>query len=229
MTKKTNETRVGELLSQAFLKDEDFRAALRPSLVLLQQICSKSKDQLVEYRVADNFNSQIVQSYHAAKTRDLLAKEIHKRFPKIPAIFWNLTHSFDYQVVFGLNSSRTLLSRPVVKLWLGQGFSDGWQAIFDKHFPGIVIARDALAHDEDRVLGYTRAGRKSDSLLKSQSLGGFGTFITCTDGNLEKFNFDFSVHRYFELLKELELFLNEVDRVQSNLNSAKTRPAFHLK
>ena len=206
---------VGDILTRAFLDDQEFRDQIKPCYILLSNLCSKSNDQLVKFKIPDSFNSHMVQSYHAAKTRELLAIAMGTQFPKVPQIIWDLTHSFDYQIVFSLSSAAKLFSRPVATALHSKTFADEWLGLFNSNFPGIKDTRDALAHDEDRILGFHKGDRRSDNLLKTQALGNSGMKIYCTDTNLDPFEFDFSIYRYKNLLVQLSALLtvNQTNKI----------------
>ena len=107
-------------------------------------------------------------------------------------------HSFALEAVFGLWRARQLFKQaPVVRL-LGER-AEKVAGVFSSTFPFLKEARDALAHDDERVFGIVKGRKPGGGYEHRQCISLRGTKLGCKNANLEEIEFHFPTASYFDL------------------------------
>ncbi len=194
---------VGQALRSAFTDDEKFRAIIRRTNSQLVAASKNSPNNLVKFGLESSFNKYIVSSYYAARSIELLKLEIDKFFrreKRTSNFLFLVYHSFALEAVFGLASARSIFTlHPVCECLADQ--APAIVKIFDNVFPNLVSARDALAHDDERVLGMVRKKPLGTEFEHAQFTSLRGTQLGCKNEHLEDIEFCFPSEKYIELLE----------------------------
>ena len=197
---------VGAILNNAFMEDSDFRNTLQGLNLQLVKIAHSSNDVLMKFGLQLSFNSHVISSYHATRAIELLHAEILAQFPKSPDLLFGLMHSFALEAVFGLWRARQLFKQaPVVRL-LGER-AEKVADVFSSTFPFLKEARDALAHDDERVFGIVKGKELGGGQEHRQWISLRGTKLGCKNANLKDIEFHFPTASYFDLVCKLKEIL----------------------
>jgi hypothetical protein len=144
---------VGHALHKAFSDDSGLREKLGPLVDFVNNKSWKS-DATKDFFFGDALNQYLVSAYHASRAVELLfdaAREYQSdsyQFGKLIPIH----HAIGMPIIFQLDSARRLMTLEVVLQSLGGIEEASIKGIFDKIFPRLKDARDALAHQDERSL-----------------------------------------------------------------------------
>ena len=116
-------------------------------------------------------------------------------------------HTFPIEAVFGLWRARSLFGHAPICEVLGNRAAQT-VILFDKYFPNLKTARDALAHDDERVLGIVKGRQLATELGEGQMIGNLGTMLRCKNEFLEDVEFNYPSRSFRLLLSEIEELLN---------------------
>lgn len=152
---------VGTALSKAFMADHEFRDQIRPLITILARKCASAK-LTREFHYQDSINTYLCSAYHAARACEELYKfaiETTKNPYQFDFLF-KVMHSLGPSVVFELNNALELLTLDDVLQSL-ELTKVQVLALFSP-FTDLKDARDALAHQADRDMGYFRGKPRSE-------------------------------------------------------------------
>ena len=145
---------IGHAIHQAFCRDRDFRAALRPLIAYFEQR-STATVATKALHFQDLLNKHLASAYHAASAAENLhatARSYYDDHYQINALSM-VKHSFGPSVIFELNSAQKILTNSKVRNAIGNVSYKDIIRVFARHFPRLNEARDALAHKDERALG----------------------------------------------------------------------------
>ncbi len=201
---------IGQSIGSAFLDDEEFRLAIRGPNEGLEKAVIKSEDELVKFALPSSFNSHMVSSYHATRVIEIFHSNIlaalNEKKHKDYRLFFLVMHSYATEAVFGLYASSRLFEHELVKKALGEKalkISD----LFKKHFPELKVARDALAHDDERIFGIVRSKIVGKTVEDMQFISLEGAILGCKDEKLEDVEFRFPTSQFMKILDEISAVL----------------------
>ena len=224
--------KVGDILASAYFKDDDFREAINPINMFLQrksraimETIKGVKDE-AEYlpifslaaSIESSFNGYAVSSFHAARACELFYEEARRKVgafenPRSINYLMTFQHAFGLEAVFNLSYARGLATN--------QRFAENVHVdkqvitdLFHELFPNLEDARNALAHQEERVLGVVGMGEKAKNEkgpVMFHGLAGarFSDLVrkvksdNPTEVTYEKFDFPFETKLYFQLAGRL--------------------------
>jgi hypothetical protein len=223
---------IGHILASAYFDDEEFRAAIKPINEHLQGVSNEIQKQikcfdseadymphmLLSMTVASSFNTYIVSSYHAAKACELFSKEAIAKIgdedgPSMIGTLMTLQHAHGLEAVFNLAYTKGLLTNERFTE-LAQVDGRKIDEIFNELFPNLHDARNALAHQDERVLGIVGFGKAENAknsaiMIHSQRGSQFENLIRKRTiendkaGEFESFNFSFASDLYLKLVDQL--------------------------
>lgn len=223
---------IGQILASAYFDDKEFRTAIKPINEYLQRVSNEIQKQikgfaseteympqiLISMSVASSFNTYAVSSYHAAKACELFHNEAIKKVHDedghyMLSSLMSLQHAHGLEAVFNLAYANGLLTNARFVELTGV---DGKQieVVFGKLFPNLRDARNALAHQDERVLGIvgmhnSAITKDSAVMLHAQRGSQFENLVRKPQVNegqveeFEKFNFSFASELYFKLANQL--------------------------
>ena len=223
---------LGQILASAYFDDLEFRQIIAPLNELLivksnQAMKSLSSDEgevdfqayLLAGGIQSNFNSYIVSSFHAARVCEMAFEQATRNFraegnPRCSNALMTLQHAFGIEALFNLSYTKNFITNPRFAEIAGTDPSNT-SAIFDRLFPNLDEARNAVAHQEERALGVFGMGKKADKSkapVMMHSMAG-STFLKLLkksqperdeSPNYEEFDFSFATVELFKLVKELD-------------------------
>src|SRR5215213_6005722 len=162
---------IGRILASAYFEDKEFRKAIKPVNEYLQSESDEIQKQIKKFdseadymphmllsmTISSSFNHYFISSFHAAKACELFHSEATKKVgdedgPHMLGSLMALQHAHGLEAVFNLAYTRGILTN---KRFIELTKVDGKkiEAIFDELFPNLRDARNALAHQDERVLG----------------------------------------------------------------------------
>lgn len=223
---------IGSILASAYFDDKEFRSAIKPVNEYLQRVSDEIQKQIKKFEseadymplmllsmtIASSFNTYVVSSFHAAKACELFHDEAVKKVggedgPHLLGSLMALQHAHGLEAVFNLAYTRGILTNQrFVELTKVDGKKI--EEIFDKLFPNLRDARNALAHQDERVLGIVGLGKgaitkDSAIMLHAQRSSQFENLVrkpVIDNGQaeeFEQFNFSFASDLYFKLANQL--------------------------
>ncbi len=198
---------IGHAIHEAYTRDEDFRATLRP---LLHHLAKKSQsfDPTKYFFYNDALNHYLISAFHASRAAELLFKYVQEyrddRYPVLKLI--SVHHAFGPNAVFCLASARSLMTMDIVVQSFETVSADSIERAFDKWFPRLTEARNSLAHQDERAMvvfkGKLIDGR--DPFEHRQSDGQAGTRIFgLMDKDQKQFELDVSSQNIMGLASAL--------------------------
>ena len=201
---------IGQAICSAFLEDEELRQAILGPNKRLEQVASKSDNDLVKFGLQSSFNSHMVSAYHAtrvieifhSKILDALKTKNHREWD----ILFLVMHSYAIEAVFGLYSSCRLFEQEPVMQILGDDASK-IVLLFKTMFPRLKETRDALAHDDERIFGIVKNKKVGKTIGDPQFVSLKGTLLGCKDEKLQDIEFNFPPSQFINLLREISTVL----------------------
>ena len=228
--------KIGNILASAYFDDASFRKAIAPVNMFLrrksQEIMEKMrgvKDE-AEYlpifnlagAVESSFNNYVVSSFHAACACEFFNHEARQHVADVDDAramsgLMTLQHAFGLEALFNLSYTKGLLT---IQRFAEIVNVDKQKTIvlFDGLFPNLEDARNALAHQEERVLGVVGMSEKAKNEqgpIMFHALAGskFRDLIrkiksdSPNENAYEKFDFSFETKLYYSLAQGLnEIF-----------------------
>jgi hypothetical protein len=184
---------VGCAIYKGHFFDSEFRAVLRPLIVWLGKRCGENAlTQDTHYQ--DMFNHLIVSAFHSARSAELLFETAidYQSNNKVYDHLICVHHSFGNQIVNDLAQAQRLLTDDDVLNSLVTFLKDEIESIFASLFPKLIVARDSVAHAEERRLGKLKKNAKSQIGVKNlrQSIGQAGSKLI---GLIDKDGIEFSI------------------------------------
>ena len=202
-------TIIGELIHEAFFKDESIREKIRPINQILSEVSARKfkVDLKLPMPIDGSFNNYIVSSYHAAKSVELLIDTARKAFKSrqsevMPALI-TIQHSFGLEAVVNLNSSRLFLTNHLVLNALGFDSPKLLEEVYSKRFPRLHEVRNAFVHDDERVLGLVWGKSIGGGIETLQFIQQDGNRIKVKDRDGADLLFEFHPAIYLNLLDDL--------------------------
>lgn len=223
---------IGSILASAYFDDKEFRTAIKPINEYLQRVSNEIQKQikgfdseadympqmLLSISVASSFNTYVISSYHASKACELFHNEAIKKIhnedgPYMLSSLMALQHAHGLEAVFNLAYTNGLLTNKRFVELTGVDCKE-IEVVFGELFPNLRDARNALAHQDERVLGIVGLGngaitKDSAVMLHAQRGSQFENLVRkqkVEDGQVdefEKFNFSFASELYFKLANQL--------------------------
>ena len=205
------EALVGSLVCQAFFDDHELRKETNEIAALLSKLAHGTAADHHKFTV-EALAHYVVSSYHAAKAIELLATEARKHAGKFEtlgnsSVFLRIHHSFCLEAVVQLNCARSFIAHEPVQAVIGKEVSEHIGALFDNYFPGLSLARHALVHEDERVLGYVKGKAIGDSLEVVQFTMLNGPTLAVKDENGSDLIFKFQPTRHIEFSAEVRKLL----------------------
>jgi hypothetical protein len=214
---------IGRILASAYFDDKEFRNAIKPVNEYLQRVSDEiqkqikkfdSKADYMPHTIASSFNTYVISSFHAAKACEFFHSEAVKKVhdedgPHMLSSLMALQHAHGLEAVFNLAYTRGILTnKRFVELTKVDGKKI--EEIFDGLLPNLRDARNALAHQNERVLGIVGLGKgaitkDSAIMLHAQRGSQFENLVrkrVVDDGQgeeFEQFNFSFASDLHFKL------------------------------
>ncbi len=202
--------RVGRELRSAFLDDTEFRAEILKTNNLLNFATKPSKNDQVRFGLQSAFNSFIVSSYHATRSIERMHKAARDTYreggDQDSHFFFLMQHSFCLHAIMNLYSANQLFRHaPVVEI-LKDDATKICEA-FDADFPNLKTARDALAHDDERVFGLVKRQQRGDGIKDMKFTKLSGAHLEYKDEQLRDAVFKFPSPVYLTLLSKISEIL----------------------
>ena len=228
--------KVGDILASAYFEDDTFREAIYPINMFLrrksQEIMEKMrgvKDEAaylpifnLAASIESSFNNYAVSSFHAARACELFNLEARQKVgdsenPRALNCLMTFQHAFGLEALFNLSYAKGLTTN--------QRFAEIVNInnqkiieLFDELFPTLEDARNALAHQEERVLGVVGMSEKAKNEqgpIMFHALAGaiFRDLVrkirsdNANGSTYEKFDFSFETKLYFQLAQRLSEIL----------------------
>lgn len=154
----------------------------------------------------DALNNYVVSAYHASRACEL-AFEYACRDSEDPirfAALLNVQHSLPFEAVQNLYLFRCMLLDREVGCSVGLHESNVFEA-FETYFPRLKCARDALIHQDERLLG-KRMGKTVATVGQMYSQSG-AVVEHLLDKDFDWFTFDFSSSKIVGILTHLNRLL----------------------
>lgn len=203
------------IIGDAFVRSYGSAAAIKKPLSLITthlQGDAKFKD-LLKKQVdgAEPFfdfpsiaSSALIHAFHSSVVCEILFFEYRELFKKhtislAPLMFTR--HLLEGGIVMNLQNCCVFMSGTAASTLLDEKQREKIKSVFAEHFPKLIDARDALAHEHDRAVGKYRDERISDVGQSTNSVeSGIAGLI---DKSGVKFDFDFSSSKIIALTEQL--------------------------
>jgi hypothetical protein len=145
-------TLVGKLICEGLFSNSQFNHQTERIAKLLDNLADPTSSIHLRYSLG-MFAHYLKISYKAAKVIDLVSSAADKHTA--------LAHTFLLEAVIHLNCAKRFITHDPIIALIGKEISAKINEAFTEHFPRTADARDALVHEDERVLG----------LVKKKSVG----------------------------------------------------------
>ena len=157
-------TLVGKLICEGLFSNSQFNHQTERIAKLLDNLADPTSSIHLRYSLG-MFAHYLKISYKAAKVIDLVSSAADKhtafQYAHKYSNLRSLAHTFLLEAVIHLNCAKAFITHDPIIALIGKEISAKINEAFTEHFPRTADARDALVHEDERVLG----------LVKKKSVG----------------------------------------------------------